>query len=42
VAGVLKHAVAEVMSANVVMVRGFLANGTADDIAGSTVTVFIW
>lgn len=42
VAGVLKHAVAEITSANVVTVRGFLADGTADDIAGSTITVVIW
>lgn len=42
VSGVLKHAVAEVTSANVVTVRGFLANGTADDIAGSTITVLIY
>lgn len=42
VGGVLKHAVAEVTSSNVVTVRGFLANGTADDIAGSTITVVIW
>lgn len=39
VAGVLKHAVAEVTSANVITVRGFNAAGTADDIAGSTITV---
>jgi hypothetical protein len=42
VAGVLKHAVAEVTSANVITVSGFLANGTADDIAGSTITVVYW
>jgi hypothetical protein len=42
VAGVLVHAVAEVTSANVITVRGYLANGTADDIAGSTVTVIYW
>jgi hypothetical protein len=42
VGGVLKHAIAEVTSANVVTVRGFNAAGTADDIAGSTITVFIW
>ena len=42
VAGVLKHAVAEVTGANEVTVYGYLANGTADDIAGSTVTVVIW
>lgn len=42
VSGVLKHAVAEVTSANVITVRGFLANGTADDLAGSTITVIYW
>lgn len=42
VAGVLKHAVAEVTGANVLTVYGFLANGTADDIAGSTITVVYW
>jgi hypothetical protein len=42
VSGVLKHAVAEITSPNVVTVRGFMADGTADDIAGSTVTVWIW
>lgn len=42
VSGVLKHASAEVTSANVVTVRGFLANGTADDIAGSTISLLIW
>lgn len=42
VAGVLKHAVAEATSANVITVRGFLADGTADDIAGSTITVVYW
>lgn len=42
VAGALKHAVAEVTSANVITVRGFLADGTADDIAGSTITVVYW
>jgi hypothetical protein len=42
IGGVLKHAVAEVTSANVVTVYGFLANGTADDIAGATITVVIW
>lgn len=42
VAGVLKHAVAEVTSANVITVYGFLADGTADDIAGSTITVVYW
>jgi hypothetical protein len=42
VAGVLKHAVAEVTSPYVVTVYGYLANGTADDIAGSTITVLIW
>ena len=42
VGGALKHAVAEVTSANVVTVRGFDAAGTADDIAGSTITVVYW
>lgn len=42
VAGVLRHAVAEVTTANVVTVRGFTAGGVADDIAGSVVTVVIW
>lgn len=42
VAGVLKHAVADVTSANVITVYGYLANGTADDIPGSTVTVLYW
>lgn len=42
VAGVLKFVTAEVTSPNVVTVRGFLAAGTADDIAGSTITVLIW
>lgn len=38
----LVHAVAKVTAANVVTVYGYLANGTADDIAGATVTVIIW
>lgn len=42
VAGVLVHAVAEVTSANVITVRGFTAAGTADDIAGSAITVVYW
>lgn len=42
VAGVLKHAVAEVTSANVITVYGYTAGGTADDITGSTVTVVYW
>lgn len=42
VGGVLKHASAVVASANTVVVYGYLANGTADDIAGSIVTVVIW
>lgn len=42
VSGALKHAVAEVTSARVVTVRGFNAAGTADDIAGSTITVVAW
>jgi hypothetical protein len=42
VSGVLKHATAEVTSSTVVTVRGFLADGTADDIAGSVVTVIAW
>lgn len=42
VAGVLVHAVAELTSANVITVRGFTAAGTADDIAGSTITVVYW
>lgn len=42
VSGVLKHAVAELTSANSITIRGFLANGTADDIAGSTITVVFW
>lgn len=42
VGGVIKHVIAEVTSPNVVTVRGFLANGTADDIAGSTITVIAW
>jgi hypothetical protein len=42
VGGVLKHAVAEVTSSAVVTVRGFLADGTADDIAGAIVTVVAW
>lgn len=42
VAGVLKHAVAEVTSSTVVTVRGFLADGTADDIAGSIITVIAY
>lgn len=42
VAGVLKHAVAEPTSANVITVRGYLADGTADDIAGSTILVVYW
>jgi hypothetical protein len=39
VAGALKHAVAEPTAANVITVRGFNAAGTADDIAGATITV---
>jgi hypothetical protein len=42
VAGVLKHAVAEVTSAAVVTVRGYMADGTIDDIAGSIITVIAW
>lgn len=42
IAGVLVHAVAEVTSPNVVTVRGFTAGGTADDIAGSTITVWAY
>lgn len=42
VAGALKHAVAEVTAPNVVRVNAFLANGTADDIVGSTVTVWAY
>ena len=42
VAGVLKHAVAEPTAANVITVSGFLADGTADDITGSTITVVYW
>lgn len=42
VSGVLKFATAEVTSANVITVRGFLANGTADDIPGATITVVYW
>lgn len=37
--GALRHAVAEVTSANVVTVRGFLADGTVSDLSGSTITV---
>lgn len=42
VGGVLKHVVAEVTAANVVTVRGFLADGTPDDLNGILVTVWIW
>ncbi len=42
VAGVLKHAVADTPAANVVRVRTYLANGTVDDITGSTVTVWVY
>lgn len=42
VAGVLKHAAATVTAPNIITVNGYLANGTADDIAGSTVTVFAY
>lgn len=42
VSGVLKHASAVVTSANVVTVYGYLANGTADDLLGSIISVIIW
>lgn len=38
----LVHVLPKVTAANVVTVYGYLANGTADDIPGSTVTVVIW
>jgi hypothetical protein len=41
-AGVLGHAAAEVTSPNVLTVRTFLANGTADDLPGYTITVWAW
>lgn len=41
-AGVLTHARATVTSPNVVTVYGFLANGTADDLTGVTITAWIW
>lgn len=36
--GTLRHAVAEVLTANTIRIRGFLANGTADDLTGQIVT----
>jgi hypothetical protein len=39
-AGTLCHATAKVTSANTVEVRGWLANGTADDLTGLIITVF--
>jgi hypothetical protein len=38
--GTLYHATAKVTAANVVTVRGWLANGTADDLTGLTITVW--
>lgn len=40
--GTLRHAVAQVTAANKVRVRTFLANGTADDLPGQIITVWIW
>lgn len=39
--GTLYHATAKVTAANVVTVRGWLSNGTADDLAGCTITVSV-
>ncbi len=41
-AGVIKHACAEVTSANTVTVYTALANGTLDNLAGVTITCVIW
>ena len=40
--GVLAHATAERTGANTVRIRTFLANGTADDIPGKVVTVWVF
>ncbi len=40
--GTLRHAVAEVTTANTVTVRTFNAAGTANDVVGFTVTVFVY
>lgn len=40
--GTLRHATAEVTAANVVKVRGYLANGTPDDLTGATITVWAY
>ena len=40
--GTLRHATAEITGANTVRVRTFLANGTADDIPGCVVTVWVY
>lgn len=42
VSGVLKHAVATVTGPNTITVNGYVAAGTADDIAGAIVTVVAW
>lgn len=42
VGGVLTHARAIVTASNVVTVYGYLANGTADDIPGATIDVWVW
>ncbi len=41
-AGVMKHATAEVTSANTVTVYTYLANGTLDDLVASNITVIIY
>jgi hypothetical protein len=38
----LRHATARVVAANEVEVRGFLADGTPDDLDGHLVTVWVW
>jgi hypothetical protein len=40
--GTLKHAVAKVTAPNVVTIYGYLADGTADDLAGVTINVAVF
>lgn len=40
--GTLRHASAEITGANTVRVRTYLANGTADDVPGVVVTVWVY
>lgn len=40
--GLMKHAAAQVLSANSVRVYTYLANGTADDLVGFNITVWVY